>query len=364
MKMKPRLSGVCILLMLAAATCGCGKDTPDQGSEPVRPIKMMEIAQGAAGGRMEYPGTVSPFREVAMSFEVPGKLSRLNVTEGESVKKGKILARLDDKDYRLAFEAKKAVYDTALKDHKRGQALMEKQVISRKQYDDFKKAFEVADAEMKSARKKLDDSVMTAPFDGRVASRLMDNYQNVQAKQTVMVFQDDSILKLRVDVPEQDLVFAGSRGSLEEATRNISPRIRLGTYPKRSFEARFHEISTAADPVTRTFSVTLTFTPPDDIMILPGMTARLSIENKKAGRASSSDGILIPAGAVFSDTAQGPCVWRIDTGTMTAAKQPVDIGPMERDMIRVISGLKNGDSIALSGIHQLREGDRVSRFQP
>jgi RND family efflux transporter MFP subunit len=365
MSMKESYFGVLILLLSMALILGsCGKNEPDQGPQPARPVKMMDITSGMGSGVIEYAGTISPIQDVSMAFEVPGKLSELPVSEGEAVKKGQLLAKLDDRDYRLAFDAKKAVFDTAVKDYDRAKALLEKQIISRKQYDDFRKAFEVAEADMKSARKKLDDTAMRAPFDGRVARRMMDNFQNIQAKETVMVFQDDSRLKLRVDVPEQDLAMGNRSHSLEEATRNISPKIRLSTYPGRLFPAEFHEISTSADLVTRTFSVTLSFKPPTDIVVLPGMTARLIINRRKTAGKSSNDEMMVPAHAIFSDTQSGACVWLVNAGSMTVSKHPVTIGSMEKDLIHVTSGLKEGDIIAVSGVQQLREGTRVSRYNP
>jgi RND family efflux transporter MFP subunit len=348
--------------VLCLAVAGCGKTEQSAGPEPVRIVKMVDVSREMEREILEFSGTVSPMQEVSMAFEVPGKLVDFPVTEGQEVAKGQVLARLDDRDYRLAFDSKKAVYDTTLKDYDRARALLRDQVISRKQFDDIRRNAEVAEADLKSAEKKLEDTVLTAPFTGRVARRLMGNFQNVQAKQTVLVFQDDSRLKLRVDVPEKDLVLADETRTLEGANRLFSPMVSFSSYPNRSFPASFHEVSTAADPATRTFALTLAFSPPADIVVLPGMTARLIIRKQTRTDQGRQD-LLIPARAVFSDEKKTPCVWVVHPDAMTVTRRSVKIGDMIGSDIMILDGLADGEIVAVSGVHQLRAGMTVSRFR-
>ncbi|GAB6096756.1 efflux RND transporter periplasmic adaptor subunit [Desulfatiferula olefinivorans] len=350
------------VLVLCLAWAGCGKTEQNAEPQPVRMVKMVDVSRDAAREILAFSGAVSPMQEVAMAFEVPGKLVELTVTEGQQVAAGQVLARLDDRDYRLAFDSKKAVYDTAAKDYDRAGALLKNQVISRKQYDDIRRNADVAEADMKSARKKLEDTVMTAPFNGRVARRLMDNFQNVQAKQTVMIFQDDKRLKLRVDVPEKDLTLAEETRTVEEANRLFSPMISLSAYPNRSFPAAFYEVSTSADPATRTFALTLSFSPPGDIVILPGMTARVTIRKQVPADTAKKD-LFLPAQAVFSDEKGRPCVWVVHPEAMTVSRRSVQVANMIGSDIMILDGLSDGEIVAVSGVHQLREGMAVSRFR-
>lgn len=349
-----------VILTAALLTAGCGNGDEVQKEPSVRPVKILDISLSGSSEVLEFSGIISPLQDVNMAFEVPGKLVEFPVSEGQVVEKGKLMARLDDRDYKIAYDSRMAVYSTAKKDLERAESLLKSQVIARKQYDDTRRNFEVAEADMKAAKKKLDDASLISPFRGRVAKKLMDNFQNVQAKQTVLVFQDDSMLKFVVSVPEKDFVGSSRETDLEKMTERLKPKVSLSTVPGRFFPASFHEVSTTADPVTRTFEVTFRFTPPTDINVLPGMTARLTV--RRPAKAGLTADTMIPANALFAESDGTSCVWIIDPETMKAEKRAVEAGAMQGLSIVINSGLSDGDMVAVSGVHQLTEGMKVSRY--
>lgn len=344
-------------LGLMVLTAGCGNGDQVKKEAPVKPIKIIDISFSGTSRVLKFSGTISPLQDVNMAFEVPGKLVQFPVSEGQVVEKGELMARLDDRDYKIAYDSRRAVYATAKKDLERADALLKKEIISGKQYDDTKRNYEVAEADMKAAKKRLDDAALIAPFKGRVAKKLMDNYQNVQAKQTVLVFQDDSMLKMVVNVPERDFVGKSNDEDLDKLSEVLKPKVSISSLPDRFFPAFLHEVSTTADPATRTFEVTLRFAPPTDINVLPGMTARLTVNLPQKGGDT-----LIPANAVFAESDGKSCVWIINPETMQAAKREVEVGTMQGSSIVIRSGLNDGDMVAASGIHHMREGMKVSRY--
>ena len=144
-----------------------------------------------------------------------------------------------------------------------------------------------------------------------------------------------------------------------EAQARFKPRVTVTTFPDREFPARMKEVSTTADPTTRTFALTLTFEAPSDIAVLPGMTAKGSLEVPGGGDGS---GFSIPARAVLEDQGNQPYVWRVGSD-MTVEKVTVQVGELSGDQIEITSGLSTGDEIAVSGVHQLRAGMSVRRFE-
>jgi RND family efflux transporter MFP subunit len=143
---------------------------------------------------------------------------------------------------------------------------------------------------------------------------------------------------------------------LDALTARLKPEVSIASIPGRSFPARIKEIATTADPDTRTFQVTLIFDPPDDISILPGMTARVRV------RLANGEGIRVPVSAVVSNTQYQAIVWKVDPATMTVTPVRVEMGDMRGDEVAIISGLKDGDMIAVSGLDYLQEGMQVRRF--
>lgn len=207
------------------------------------------------------------------------------------------------------------------------------------------------------ALKAVEDTVLVAPFDGVAARKLVEDFQNVKAKEPVLIVQDASLLKMVVAVPEADFAGRKSDRSLDEVSARISPRVIVSSIPDEVFPAKLRELATAADPTTRTFDATFVFENDHDA-VLPGMTARLIIDLPSPG----ASGLQIPAQAVFAADDGRSLVWKVDPDTMQVSKAPVEVGSLSGDSIEIRGGLADGDWVVASGVQQLRDGTTVRRF--
>jgi RND family efflux transporter MFP subunit len=358
-QLSDRLVVIFVIFILIIVFPGCGPEEKVEKKDPVRPVKFFEVGRSGKGGTMEYSGAIKAAQEVDMSFEIPGKILEFPVAEGEQVSRGDLLAKLDPRDYRTLLDSAKADLNAARADYDRSRELYENNTISRRELDVARRNFEKAKAGTESAEKAMGDTRLLAPFKGIIARTTAERYQNIQAKQTILVIHDNSTLEMAVDIPEQDFTKVKKVDSLDELTRLVQPEITISSLPGRRFKAAFKETATMADPVTRTFEITFRFTPPSDISIFPGMTARLQLTPPiKAGQA-----ILIPAKAIFSDDKKQPRVWRIDPESQKVTPVPVTVGDLSGSDVHIKKGLKQGDLIAVSGVHQLRDGMTVRQYQ-
>jgi len=353
-----RLARVVCLLVVAAS---CGNEPPPP-PQAVQPVKLLTIGEAGTGAVREYPGTISAAQQADLAFEVPGQMIEFPVNEGDQVEKGAVLGRLDARDYEARLDSARAVLRKAQADYRRSTNLFKEDsgAIALTRIDADKRGVEVAEARYKEADKAYEDTILRAPFAGVVARKLVDDFANIQAKQPILVLQDTSHLELVVNVPERD--FARERranSSLDALTERLQPQVVVSALPNRRFPARVKEASTAADPVTRTFSATFRFADPDDVTILPGMTAKVVVQ--AAGAAS--DLVLIPAHASTAGGDGQAFVWLVDPESMTVERHPVELGALRADQVEVRSGLGDGDVVAISGIALLREGMQISRFE-
>lgn len=351
-----RLGVLSALVLLVA----CGGEAVDPG--PVEPdvlsIKTLTIGSVGAGIKREYPGQLAAWQNSEMAFEVSGKIVDWRFTEGQAVTAGTILARLDPRDFQAGLKAAEANLTRAKADFERYETLFKKGVASKSELDARTRAYEVSKADFEVAQKKLEDADLVAPFDGVVAKKLVEDFENVQAKSPVLILQDLSKLKIKVAVPESDMT--GGRNSqysldIEEINRTLKPEIVLTSLRDRVFPARLHELSLTADPVTRTFDATLLMERPNDVVVLPGMTAKAVIYVE----ADRGSGLSIPANAVWADDDGNTHVWKIDPATMTVSRSPVTVGRLSGDRISILSGVGGGDQIAVSGIQNLADGRKV-----
>lgn len=349
-----------LLLAGALGFVGCGEE-PAPAAPVARPVKILTIGAQGAGETREYSGTIAAVQHSEMAFEVPGKIIEFPVVEGQAVKKGDLLVRIDPRDQAALADVDTAKVRLAKAEYERKKKLYEANVASKQELDRVKRLYEVALARSQGSTKGLEDTELFALFDGIVAKKLVNDFENVTAKQPVLILQDTSSLEIDVTVPEADAVRTVPNLTLEERTARINPVVILTSLPDRSFPARLTEFSTTADPVTRTFQATLRFTPPDDVSVKPGMTATVRIRVPSDIRTGSKSDISIPAQAALTDESGEAFVWVVDPHAMTVKRTPVKLGDLSGSRVFVTSGLAPGQQIAISGVHHLRDGMLVRR---
>ena len=358
---RPCAAAVGLLFAGTVAFSGCGEE-PAPAAPVARPVKILTIDTRGAVETREFSGTISAAQHSEMAFEVPGKITDFPVVEGQVVKKGDLLVRIDPRDMAALADVDTAKVRLAKAEYDRMKKLFEADVASEQELDRAKRAYEVTTAKSQGSTKGLEDTELFALFDGIVAKKLVKDFENVQAKQPVLILQDTSNLEIDVTIPEADAVKSVRGMSLEERTARVNPRVIVTSLPDRSFPAHLTEYSTTADPVTRTFSATLRFDPPDDINISPGMTATVIIDvpaNTLLARGGA--GISIPASAAITDETGQAFVWVIEPGSMAVKRTTVQLGSLSGTRVFVSSGLASGQQIAISGVHQLRDGMIVRR---
>jgi len=360
-----RRARVCRCLLSVAALCGtltlsaCGEEPVEQEAVP-RPVKIHTIGKADSEARREYPGSIRAFQHADMGFEVAGRVEEFYVSEGDDVVQGEVLARLDARDYEAALNATRANLRKAESDLQRSKNIYKEDpgAISAETIDTHQRALDVAIANLAVSQKAFDDTKLRAPFSGRMARKLVEDFQNVQAKEPVLILQDTSTLEIEVNVPERDIALGPPQILLEEAStrsERVDPEIIVSALPHLKFPGWIKEFASAADPVTRTFSVKLNFKNPGNVNILPGMTARVQV-TVNPERAWS-----VPVSAAVADDSGKAFVWKVDPKSLAVTRTPVELGDMVDDRVLITAGLEDGDMVAISGVNQLRD-DMVVRL--
>ena len=327
----------------------------------MRPVKILKLGGGGGSFQVEYPGLIESARTAPMAFEVSGRIIEFPVVEGDRRQKGGLLARLDPRDFEEKLAKQKANSDFLNVEFERHKTLFAEGVDSKQVLDKAQKNYEISLSSVAQAEKTLEDSQLRAPFDGVVSAKLVKDFRNVQAKEQVLIFEDDSYLKIVVSLPEADYVRITPGLTLAERNAKADIRVEVTSLPGQFFPAQITEAARTADPATRTFRVTLAFEPPESLTITSGMTAKV-IASSEIVAGSDKDNYMIPVQAARGDETGDAFVWALDPGTMAVRRQPVKLGAVSGAMVRVVDGLSDGDEIAVSGVGQLREGMRVRRF--
>jgi len=343
-----------ISMLLSLLISGCGPDEVVERAEVARPVKIITVGLATGDETLKIPGSVHAAQSAELGFEVAGRMSERLVEEGQVVTAGQVVAKLDPRDYQVRRDRARASRDTAKADYDRYSKAFAANAVTEQQVTRSKGQYEVKQADLDVAQKALNDTELRAPFGGRIARRLVDDFANVNAKQAVMVLQDESSLELRVDVSERDWAQGDSSVPRDQLTKMINPRVQVASLGERQFPGYLKELSASADPVTRTYRVTFGFESPADANVSPGMTGSVIVDRYKRN-ISGAAGLAVPSNIVTADADGNPFVWVVDATSMRVSKRPVELGELAGANVSILSGLSTGDRVVASGVNSVTE---------
>jgi RND family efflux transporter MFP subunit len=343
---------------------GCGNSNADIQAEKTlvpRPVKVMTVKEDAKTEIRSFPGIVKAAREIDLAFRVGGPLVEYDLNIGAIVRKGETIARIDPRDFKnrvqkLSAELKAAVarLSDAEKDYERQKRLLAENAASQAQYDKTQMIVETTRAGIESlkadiaaAENALDDTGLTAPFDGVVNRNFTDNHQTVSPGMPVVTLLDLSSLEVATSVPE-DIVIRESDFRRIYATLDAHPGLELA--------AVLNEMGRQISNTNQSYPLTAVLKIPEDLTVEPGMAADVHIEI--AYESEGETGLVLPTAAVFGDSEGISCVWRLGED-METVKTPVKTGDLRGDDIVILSGVSAGDRVISAGARFLVEGQRV-----
>ncbi|MBT2766256.1 efflux RND transporter periplasmic adaptor subunit [Stenotrophomonas sp. ISL-67] len=355
--LRHRSPGFFSLSVLSLALTGCGGSAPPDPRTAPPPVRVALVDEGA-GQTRTFTGTVQARIQSDLGFRVSGKVLERLVDAGQQVKRGQPLLRMDPADLDLAASAQRqavaaaeARATQAAQEEVRYRRLAASQVVSRSAYDQIKAAADTAQAELRAARAQAavagnasSYAVLLADADGVVSQTLAEPGQVVAAGQVVVQLARSGPREAVVQLPETLRPALGST-----ATASIFGRVG------EPITAHLRVLSSAADPVSRTFEARYVLDTADEPAPL-GATVALELPTQ--GKAAAEGGVRVPLAGI-NDSGKGAGVWLIHGQPAMATWRPVKVLRLADDSAYVIGNLKHGDRVAALGAHLLREGQRV-----
>ncbi|MCG7585325.1 efflux RND transporter periplasmic adaptor subunit [Photobacterium sp. OFAV2-7] len=319
---------------------GCGEKEVEVPEPESRPVKLQAVSVGNNETFRTFPATVEAGDKAVLAFRVSGQVISLDVNPGEDVKRGQKLASLNPDELTLLVEQAQANYELAYVQFKRDQELRKTNVVSELDFDTSKAELKQAKAALSKQKSNLGYATLVAPYDGTLSLSLIENYEYIMAKDPVMHIQSAGLINVTFQLPEHLL-------ARYQGQSDTQPSVIFDTIPGEVYPAEFKEIDTEADPTTSSYKVTLFMERPEGKNILPGMAGLVKIAIPKGNSGA------IPKRAVIRE-GSATYVWHVDEAGI-AHKTEVELD----DKGRVVAGLNDGDQIAISGVGELQEGQKV-----
>lgn len=345
--------GFPLLGLIAAGACS---PQAEEAPEPVvRPVKLATVEASSNRFPASFPAVIEAAQSSVLTFQVNGLLQELPVIESQEVKRGDLIAKLDQRDFQTNFNSAKAQYDAAESEYQRARRLSEENAISRSVLEQRRSTRDVTRAQFEAAQKALEDTELRAPFDGVIAQVSVENFQNVGAQQPVVTLQSIGSVEAVIDVPARLIAFVPQVNPVDTAvTLDAAPNVRI--------PAVFTEAAGQADPTTQTYRARFTFSPPENLLILPGMTGNVDTTFVYFGDQIDL-GVAVPTSAIVAE-GEGLYVWLVNPDEMTVSKRAVQVSDERFGAeVSVIEGLEGGEVIAAGGASYLQEGMRVRAWE-
>lgn len=348
MNMK-RITLTTIILVSAITMYACEDETNTNNSqqrERLVPVETITIERSGFDEIAYMTGTVEALEDATIASETSGRVQSI-VERGTFVRKGDIIARIDDAMIRSGFDAAKAQYELAEDSFRRQTALHADSIISTLEYNSALAMRDQARAQFEQAQKQLKDANIEAPFSGRIEERFVKEGELVGPGAPIVRIVNTSRVKLVAGIPER---FAGDirEGSLVN--------VQFRTYNISDRQARVTFAGNMINPDTRSYPVEIEISNPQRVL-KPDMVADLQILRRVV-----DDSIIIPRSSIVRDEA-GPNVFVLrdgNNGRQVAQLIPITTGVTSGALVQVLDGIENGDEVVISGQNVLNQGDRVS----
>lgn len=354
--MKTTFKTLLITLPVALSLTACSDDAVEDTRPVVRPVKLFTLSDQNSARFRTIPATVVASEATQLSFRLPGEIISRPVKEGQHVKQGELIAKLDDRDLKNQLTQRQANYDLALAEFKRKQNLLKENIISQSSFDQVKTALTANEVALKLAKDNLQYASIFAPYSGRIGRVLVENHQFVQAKQPIVILQTIDTLDIQLELPEA--IVANIKPDAKSL--GYQPEVRFQSVGNQVFHADYKENATEPTPGTQSYRVTLTMAKPESLSVLPGMTASVTIDLKKITNLINNDALIVPVSALMKRDSDGKhLVWRFDPSSSKVHSVEVTVGEITDDGIQITGNLKANDQIVMAGISQLHDDQEV-----
>lgn len=344
-----RTYSLLLILALTVATVintGCSaesqsKDNDDKDSTTAIPVEIASVDRGDVSAYYTGTATLEAEDEATVVAKVKGVVQKLEVEEGDRVKAGDVLARLEDEQLRIEMKRAEATMNKLYNDFQRNKELYNKKLISAEQFDNSRFEYESQKAAYELAKLDVEHAVIKAPISGVVSERMIKTGNMVKVNDPVFRVTDFQPLLAVLHVPEHEM----NKLKLHQPTL-----LSVDAQKGETFQGHIERISPVVDPNTGTFKVTVSVSDASG-RLKPGMFGRIKIVYDVHKQT-----VTVPKDAVISEDDLNSVFVIKDK---VAFKRAVNTGYINGTRIEILSGLEPGEQVVTTGQSSLKDSAMV-----
>ncbi|MBU3672289.1 MAG: efflux RND transporter periplasmic adaptor subunit [Sinobacteraceae bacterium] len=309
------------------------------GGMPV-PVVSQSVSEQPISRELKALGTAAANEAVVVTAKSSNLVTAIRFSDGARVARGAVLVELDSAQARADLAAANAALVESTAQFERGRDLLPTQALSKSQFDQIVAAKNANAARVDAARARLEDTVIRAPFSGRVGLRRVSVGSLISPGTVITTLDDSSLIKVDFAVPEINLT--ALRAGLPVTVTSVA-------YPGKRFSGKVASVDSRVDPTSRSVLVRAEL-PNGDGLLKPGMFLNVALQRDQR------TAIVVPEEALVPE--QNRQFVFVVTGGM-AEKREVRIGSRSPGSVEIVQGLRAGERIVVEGTVKLRDSGPV-----
>jgi membrane fusion protein, multidrug efflux system len=353
--MKRAAIGIVVLAGMGAVfAAGCGHEeqgaaSATQSVSPPASVRSEPVASVAVVHQTRAVGVLAPRDEVRLAFKVGGIVDRVYVDAGDTVRKGQLLAELKQAEVDAVVTQAAEAAEKARRDLERGERLRADEVATQEQVENLTTAYNVARADLRTARFNARFARIEAPADGVVFERHVEGGELVQPGQPVVVLGATGAgWVVRVGLADRDAVRV-EPGAVAD--------VRFDAYPGRGFPGKVTRVGAAADRLTGTIEVEVEVIPAG-ARFVRGLVAKVGMPLAELPEVAAN-ATVVPVSALVEADGRRAVVYVVDREHKVARRKDVELGPILGEQVVVTAGLAVGEPVITDGATWLTDGRAV-----
>ncbi len=331
-----------IILTFLVTSCGDQGSAGGQFSMPPMPVEVTQVQKQGVNEKFEAVGTIEAIEEITVVSEINASVVDIPFTEGSQIKKGELIAQLDDSQLAAEVSSAEALYAQSLATYNRVKKVVDQNAGTPQDLDDALASLKVAEANLKLAQARLDKTRIVAPFNGMIGSRRVSVGSFLRTGDAITELANLNEIRINFSAPER---------YLSELKRGSEVIVYSPVYPGHEVKGRIIAIEPIIDSDTRTARIVARVQNPGQ-KFRPGMSANVSVI-----LSERPDALTIPTEAVFANGNQS-FVYIVNADS-TVALVPVTLGLQLSNVVEIVGGLQQGMSIVTAGHQKLFPGAKV-----
>jgi RND family efflux transporter MFP subunit len=323
---------------------GCNNREAEK-TEIIRKVRLATVCQADSVEYRSYSGIINEKSEVGLAFRVAGPIQQIAVDEGDYVRKGQLVARIDSRDYEIQLKAAQGQYEKVKAEAERVIELRERNSVAGNDYDKAVAGLKMAEANLEHAKDQINDTKLSAPFSGYIHEVNFEEGEMVDAGMPVASLLDVTSYEVEVELPlsmyanrKNFVAFTGKQPSVSENEFSL----QLAGFSKKANNNQLYSLKLR--PVSEVTGE-----------LMPGMNTEVTIAVKTGFEGK----LCVPLNSVFKKNGE-TYVWVFSSDGSVVKSRRVTIGELTgENLVTLTSGVQAGEKVVAAGVHHLQENQEV-----